>query len=344
MLMLDPSVAWSQPGAPAALDLEVFQEPLEEWDQIAYSGTLETARYALYQLRQRPLLALYWRPLAASELSFDRAWALDFMAETVDPEYRLSLDTSDLREWTHLDHPAWMYAGPDQSESGIDRVIVWPCLTSGRLFAVELTIDRTLETDPEWLSVLQSVASSIACHGPVRQVEQPAVALDRVVLRDDLRLGFRVPSDWESGLLDHGSTPQQGILWVATTRSTGMVLLRRRDDRSGPLRELLQTTVELLPVALARENRTVQVIQEGEQHLGNEWAARGVFRVQDPEWGWISGEHRFMILVFGARGEQHAILVSWLATPDVKGMPLGLTTPWNLVERLMERASSAYYP
>ncbi len=344
VLLLVPRVVWAQPGGPAVLDLEAFQEPLETWEQVAYGGTAETARYGLYQIRQRPLFTLYWRQLSASEHAIDRVGALNFLSEAFDPEYRLSVAPTALREFTHLDHAGWMYARHEPGEAVAERALVWPCPVSGRLFAAELTIDTTLETDPGWLSVLQAIASSVACHGPVRRVERADLDLGEVFRRDDLRLGLRVPAAWEAGLLDPGSTAEQGSVWAATTRSVGMVLLRRRDDRSGSLQEFLQTTVELLPVALARENRTVQVVQERERRAGNEWTTRGTFRVKDRDWGWISGEHRFMILAFGAVGEQHAILVSWLATPESQGMSLELTTPWQLVERLLSRAGSAYTP
>lgn len=342
VLILAPRTVEAQPGAPATLDLEMISEPLDAWERVASSGSAETARYALYQLRRRPLLVLSWRPLRADERQLGRDVALGLAGQSLGRDSPFPLEPGSLREWTHLGHPGWAYASAEAGD--LPRVLIWPCPATDRLFVAELSLDRELETDPDWLEVLEAIVSSIACHGPVRQGPPAAVPLDRIVLRDQLHLGLRLPAAWRAGLLDPGSTAQQGSLWAASTKSVGLVLLRRRDDRSGTLREFLQTTVDLLPVALGREGRTVQVIQESVRRAGQEWEARGFFRVEDREWEWIDGEHRFAIRAFPARGEHHAILVSWRATGSVKGVPLDLQTPWSLVEALLDRASSAYYP
>ena len=282
--------------------------------------------------------------MRTTEATLEREEALDFLTETVDPEYRQAVIPTALRAFTHLDHSGWKYVPREPGESVPAESLVWSCPVSGRVFAAELAIDTSLETDPGWVEVLDAIASSVACHGPVRRVDFAGLEFEELFRSDELRLGLRLPIAWEADLFDPGSTAEQGRIWAASTRSVGMVLLRRRDDRAGSLQEFLQTTVELLPVALARENRTVRVLQEGEQSIGNEWTARGTFQVEDGDWDWVSGGHRFMIRAFSAGGEHHTILVSWLATPHAHGVRLDLETPWHLVEDLLSRASTAYIP
>jgi hypothetical protein len=207
-----------------------------------------------------------------------------------------------------------------------------------------MSVDPALETDPKWLDTMEEIRDSIACHGPVAAPAAEVMRRSQVVLHDRLRLGFRLPGNWVSGLLDPGATRQSGALWATSRELVGMIILRRRDDRTGSLLEFLRTTVDLIPVALARTGRTIQVLPEQEERMGAEWRIRGVYRVEDLEWSWIDGEHRFALVAFTARGEQHVLLVSWLATTNIRGAPVELALPWEMVERLLERVSSGYYP
>lgn len=337
--------AWpgqAQPGAPAVLDMSALSERLDEWEQLAYHGSPETARYALYQLRRRPLLIASWRPLEPGRSTLDRAGAREVAAAVLEEAYPPS--DEELYEGTHRGHRLWTYR-PESPGSVVESVLaMWACPVTQRLFTVQMSIDRALETDPRWLDTLEEIRESIACHGPVIAPATEWMSRSQVVLHDRLHLGFRLPEDWTSGLLDAGTTRQSGSLWATSRELVGMILLQRRDDRSGSLLDFLRTTVDLIPVALARTGRTIQVLPGQEERVGEEWRIRGVFRVEDPEWSWVGGEHRFALVAFTARGEQHALLASWLATTNIRGAPVELALPWEMVESLLERVAGSYYP
>ena len=173
----------------------------------------------------------------------------------------------------------------------------------------------------------------------------PPVPLLELARFEAFTLGFRLPEGWRSGVLDPASTARAGSVWSVSSESVGLILVRRRDDREGELRDFLRSTLEMLPVVLGRqEMRTVLVLPGDLQMVEGSWYTEGVFQVSDPEWPWIQGEHRFAVQAFGALGEQHALLISWRAVSDVWDVSFDTGPSWEQIRHWLDRIKRGYRP
>ncbi len=345
LLLAAPALpAGAQPGSPARVDLTVLASPLERWERVGEGGTSDSPRYAFYQSRGRPLLILdWWRPEGPPPAGADDVRRTVETQQTRDGVSGF-VETS-LEGTTHRGHAAWVLEG--LLDGGRDRVryTLWYCEVTGRVFLTEARISLELETEQTWLDVLTAAVGTLACHGPIRQPEQVTdPPLETLVRADDLHLGLRLPRDWAWGVLDADVTDQAGSLWALPAGPVGMVLLRRRDDRTGDLAGFARDSLEMLAAVLTRAGRTVQVLPEPVQVDRGELRIRGEFTVRDPEWAWIEGTYKFLLTAFTAVGEQHVLLVSRLAETTINGMPVVPAPRWDVVELLMSGVRRAYRP
>jgi hypothetical protein len=334
----------AQPGSPARLDLTILASPLERWERVGEGGTADGPRYAFYQSRGRPLLVLHWwRPEGSPPADPDD------VRRTVEAQ-RLRggvtgfVETS-LEGTIHRGHAAWVLEGLLDGGRTRVRYFLWYCEVTGRVFLAEARISLELETEQAWLDVLTAAVGTLACHGPIRQPEQVTEPpLEILVRADDLHFGLRLPRDWAWGVLGAEATDQAGSIWALPAGPVGMILLRRRDDRTGELAGFARDSLEMLAAVLTREGRTVQVLPEPMQADRDELRIRGVFTVRDPEWAWIEGTHKFLLTAFTAVGEQHVLLVSRLAATSIDGVPVEPAPGWGTIEHLMAGVRRAYRP
>ena len=306
LLILPFSAADAQPGGKAEVDLGRLQKSTE-WSGGVPASAGEAAR------RAAALTGVDW------EASRTRRSG---------PEHR--------------GHPVWRLEGDEAGR--IHALRLWTCPQSGRTFAAEMYVDRSLETDLRWMDHLEAMAASTACHGPIRPAPVMLPPHTRAVREPGFGLGLRIPESWEWGRWGEGAGRDRGALWFMDAESVGTLMVRRQDDRTGTLEEFFLACLESLPVLLAGEDRTVKVVPGEVQNVEGSRYSEGYFSIRDSRWDWIDGSHRFVFQAFRARGEYHGLLLAWLSETEIRGHTVGLEPDWQRLREWLDRAKSGYRP
>jgi len=333
-------LAPAQPGGRAEVEMSRLQKPLGSWTRVTSRGGPETARLTLYQFRQRSWLLLHWSALLGEGAPGSAREAAERMSAMTGLPWEGAEAVRADRP--HRGHAVWEM---EREQSGaVHTVQLWYCEESRRTFTAETFLDRSLETDPRWMDHLQAMAASVACHGPIRPTPVMVPAHTQAAREPSLGVGLRIPDSWQWGRWGEGAGREEGSLWCMDAESVGMLIVRRQDDRPGSLEAFLLATLESLPVVLAREERSVKVVPGEIQNVEGSLYAEGHLSVRDPRWDWIDGRHRFVFQAFGARGEYHGLLVSWLSETGIRGRSVVLEPDWSRLRDWLDRAKSGYRP